>query len=188
MICTDLLVIGEVGSGKTHYVRKLLETGVYSGYELIWAFNGNMPISLRDSYREQFTNFVEFTLCPISSVWDLKQLLASIKCSYDSDGYSRVVVFDDLQVNMPGFKDMITYFIYHVKSLNTSTIITVLAKYQWEELKSNCQAIVLFKLNNRRIIDRVVEHTFIQKNYLYSLYDNFVARGVHEHILVDLTK
>ena len=57
-------------------------------------------------------------------------LLASIKCKYESDGFGRVVVFDDLQVNMPGFNDMITYFMYHVKSLNTSTISTVLAKYQ----------------------------------------------------------
>ena len=84
------------------------------------------------------------------------------------------------------FNDLITYFMCHTLSLNVVTISTVLAKYGWDHLKTLCQEMEIFKLDSRRIIGRIVEGTSIDKNSLYSLYDSFVAPGVHNHIPVDL--
>ena len=144
-----------------------------------------MQIERRESYRDRF-HFTEYTFCPLSRAQNHKHSLDAIKDSHDNDGLRRIVIFDDLQVNMFEFNDLMTYFLYHAKELNTLTISTILAKYEWDKLKGLCQEMAVFKLNNRRIIDRIVEGTAIEKNCLYTIYDSFVASGLYEHIPLDL--
>ena len=74
----------------------------------------------------------------------------------------------------------------HAKSLKMPTISTVRDNYEWDNMKRGCDEMVLFKLNNRRIIDRIVENTELEKNNLYQLYDSFVLSGLYKHIPLDL--
>ena len=148
MTCNHLLVIGEVLSGKTHYVEGLLEANDnhYKGHELVWVFHDTMSIERRESYRHRF-HFAEYSFYPLGRAQDLKALLAALMERCKADGLRRIVVFDDLQANMPQFTYWIGYFLWHAKILKMPTISTVLAHYEWEGMKLHCDEMVLFKLN-----------------------------------------
>ena len=166
-------------------VKPEIDTHYRDVHELVWIFHDTMSIERRTSYRDRFP-FDEYFFCPLTRASDLKHLLGALQERYKRDGLRRLVVFDDLQVNLDQFNEWMTYFLWHAREFKILTISTVLAHYEWDELKGRCQEMAVFKLNNRRIIDRIVKGTDIDVNALYDLYDSYVVQGVHEHIPLDL--
>ena len=187
MTCNHLLVIGEVLSGKTRYVEELLESedNNYKGHELIWVFHETMSMERREDYHDRF-HFAEYSFYPLARAQELKSLMSALMDRCQSDCLRRVVVFDDLQADMAQFDYWMGYFLWHAKTLKMPTISTVRDNYEWDRMKLSCDEMVLFKLNNRRIIDRIVEGTELEKNNLYHLYDSFVLSGLYKHIPLDL--
>ena len=96
----NLLVIGQAGSGNTHFVENLLANEFVKGHDLIWISSEKLSDNLRKSYHDRFKAFQVFSFYMVVSPKGvnklLLQLLLQMQERFQNEKRKTVMMFDNL--------------------------------------------------------------------------------------------
>ena len=195
----NLLVIGQAGSGKTSFVESILANGFVKSDDIIWISSEELPDDTRSSYHDCFKCFENFSFYLVSSAKDVNRLLLNllpeIKNRHVHEKRKTVMVLDDL-LNIADKSDEYTRFLANRRHYGVMTINIFQAfrgTDRWDNIKSNCQMIVLFKMALKavRAISQVAniivghnEGVPKKESWLYRLFvDVVISTTTYGHLL-----
>ena len=198
----NLLVIGQAGSGKTTFVETLLANGFVKSDDIVWVSSEKLTDDVRASYHDRFKCFENFSFYIVSSGKDVNRLLLNLlpqmKERYQLEKRRTVMVFDDL-LNIADKSDEYTHFLANSRHFGVITIHIFQAfrnTDRWDNIKSNCQMLVLFKLSlqAKRVISQVADIIIghnegipKKESWLYRLFVDVVLNSTtYRHLLIDL--
>ena len=144
-ITNNLLVLGQVGSGKTYYVENLLANGFVKAHDIVWTSSEKLPDSTRASYHERFKTFELFSFYMVPTPKDMNKLLIALlpqmKERFQNEKRKTVMVFDDL-LNIADKSDEYTRLLANSRHYGVVTINIFQAfrnAERWDNIKANSQ-------------------------------------------------
>ena len=202
-LTNNIVVIGQTGSGKTTYVENILENKFVTGDDLIWISSIRLLDTTRASYHARFRQFQNFAFYQVITSKDvnalLDDILPGISERYKTEKRKTIFVFDDL-LNIADKADQYSLFLSTCRKSGIIAI-SVFQSFRntdrWDNIKSNCPILVLFKLGTLtpRLIGQVAEiivgrneGVSKKRSWFYQLFINAVMNSsTFNHLLVDIS-